>query len=134
MNEALRDWVTNVDTTFYIIGTVAGPHPYPVMVREFQSVIGQEAKQQMRALVGKDPDFAIACVGGGSNAIGLFFPYLNSQVNLVGVEAAGKGLATGQHAASLSAGQPGILHGNRTYVLQDAKGQIQGDPFDFCWA
>jgi tryptophan synthase beta chain len=118
--------VTNVDTTFYIIGTVAGPHPYPVMVREFQSVIGQEAKQQMRALVGKDPDFAIACVGGGSNAIGLFFPYLNSQVNLVGVEAAGKGLATGQHAASLSAGQPGILHGNRTYVLQDAKGQIQG--------
>ena len=126
MNEALRDWVTNVDTTFYIIGTVAGPHPYPVMVREFQSVIGQEAKQQMRALVGKDPDFAIACVGGGSNAIGLFFPYLNSQVNLVGVEAAGKGLATGQHAASLSAGQPGILHGNRTYVLQDAKGQIQG--------
>jgi len=126
MNEALRDWVTNVDTTFYIIGTVAGPHPYPLMVREFQSVIGQEAKEQMRALVGKDPDFAIACVGGGSNAIGLFFPYLDSQVHLVGVEAAGKGLETGQHAASLSAGQPGILHGNRTYVLQDAKGQIQG--------
>lgn len=125
MNEALRDWVTNVDNTFYIIGTVAGPHPYPLMVREFQAVIGQEAKNQMIDFIGKDPDFAIACVGGGSNAMGLFHPYLSSDVSLIGVEAAGEGIATGLHAASLSAGRPGILHGNRTYVLQDAKGQIQ---------
>ncbi len=125
MNEALRDWVTNVDNTFYIIGTVAGPHPYPFMVREFQAVIGQEAKNQMIDFIGKDPDFVIACVGGGSNAMGLFHPYLGSDVSLIGVEAAGEGIATGLHAASLSAGRPGILHGNRTYVLQDAKGQIQ---------
>jgi len=121
----MRDWVTNVENTFYIIGTVAGPHPYPMMVRDFQSVIGREAKTQMQAHVGRQPDVLIACVGGGSNAIGLFYPYLDdSQVRLVGVEAAGLGLASGKHAATLCAGKPGVLHGNRTYLLQDEAGQI----------
>ncbi|MBS0327459.1 MAG: tryptophan synthase subunit beta [Proteobacteria bacterium] len=125
LNEAMRDWVTNVDTTFYIIGTVAGPHPYPMMVRDFQSVIGRECLTQMPELAGRQPDMVIACVGGGSNAMGIFHPYLaHPGVELVGVEAAGEGLATGHHAASLCAGRPGILHGNRTYLLQDANGQI----------
>jgi tryptophan synthase beta chain len=125
LNEAMRDWVTNVDTTFYIIGTVAGPHPYPMLVRDFQSVIGRECLTQMPEAAGRDPDIVIACVGGGSNAMGIFHPYMpNSDVRLVGVEAAGEGLATGRHAASLVAGRPGVLHGNRTYLLQDANGQI----------
>jgi tryptophan synthase beta chain len=125
LNEAMRDWVTNVETTFYIIGTVAGPHPYPMMVRDFQSVIGRECLTQMPRAAGRDPDVVIACVGGGSNAMGIFYPYLSrSDVRLVGVEAAGDGLATGRHAASLCAGRPGVLHGNRTYLLQDANGQI----------
>jgi len=125
LNEAMRDWVTNVERTFYILGTVAGPHPYPMMVRDFQSVIGAECIVQMEELDGRQPDAAIACVGGGSNAMGLFFPYLsNTKVRLIGVEAAGEGLATGKHAASLCAGKPGVLHGNRTYLLQDANGQI----------
>jgi tryptophan synthase beta chain len=125
LNEAMRDWVTNVENTYYIIGTVAGPHPYPMMVRDFQSVIGREAKMQMQQHVGRQPDVLIACVGGGSNAIGLFHPYLdNNQVRLVGVEAAGLGLASGKHAATLCAGKPGVLHGNRTYLLQDEAGQI----------
>jgi len=125
LNEAMRDWVTNVERTFYILGTVAGPHPYPMMVRDFQSVIGAECIVQMEELDGRQPDAAIACVGGGSNAMGLFFPYLsNTKVRLIGVEAAGEGLATGRHAASLCAGKPGVLHGNRTYLLQDANGQI----------
>ncbi|HET7261622.1 MAG TPA: tryptophan synthase subunit beta [Casimicrobiaceae bacterium] len=125
LNEAMRDWVTNVDTTFYIIGTVAGPHPYPMMVRDFQSVIGRECLTQMPELAGRQPDVVIACVGGGSNAMGIFHSYLGQHdVELVGVEAAGAGLATGHHAASLCAGRPGILHGNRTYLLQDANGQI----------
>jgi tryptophan synthase beta chain len=125
LNEAMRDWVTNVERTFYIIGTVAGPHPYPMMVRDFQAVIGNECLEQMPALTGRHPDVVIACVGGGSNAMGIFYPYIGIDgVRLVGVEAAGEGLATGKHAASLCAGRPGVLHGNRTYLLQDANGQI----------
>ncbi|MFN2644719.1 MAG: tryptophan synthase subunit beta [Burkholderiales bacterium] len=125
LNEAMRDWVTNVDTTFYIIGTVAGPHPYPMMVRDFQAVIGEESIAQMQELAGRQPDAVIACVGGGSNAMGIFYPYLkHEKTRLVGVEAAGEGLETGKHAASLCAGKPGVLHGNRTYLLQDANGQI----------
>jgi len=125
LNEAMRDWVTNVDTTFYIIGTVAGPHPYPMLVRDFQSVIGRECLTQMPEAAGRDPDVVIACVGGGSNAMGIFHAYVpKPDVRLVGVEAAGEGLATGRHAASLVAGRPGVLHGNRTYLLQDANGQI----------
>jgi tryptophan synthase beta chain len=125
LNEAMRDWVTNVDSTFYIIGTVAGPHPYPMMVRDFQCVIGEECLVQMPELAGRQPDAVIACVGGGSNAMGIFYPYIKeSKVKLIGVEAAGEGLATGRHAASLCAGKPGVLHGNRTYLLQDANGQI----------
>jgi tryptophan synthase beta chain len=125
LNEAMRDWVTNVDRTFYIIGTVAGPHPYPMMVRDFQSVIGEECLEQMPAMAGRQPDAVIACVGGGSNAMGIFYPYIrHEKTRLVGVEAAGEGLASGKHAASLCAGKPGVLHGNRTYLLQDANGQI----------
>jgi tryptophan synthase beta chain len=125
LNEAMRDWVTNVESTFYIIGTVAGPHPYPMMVRDFQSVIGRECVTQMPQAAGRQPDAVIACVGGGSNAMGIFHPYIAHQgVRLIGVEAAGEGIATGRHAASLSAGRPGVLHGNRTYLLQDADGQI----------
>ena len=125
LNEAMRDWVTNVEDTFYIIGTVAGPHPYPMMVRDFQCVIGEECKVQMPELAGRQPDAIIACVGGGSNAIGIFHPYIKDEkVRLIGVEAAGEGLHTGKHAASLNAGKPGILHGNRTYLLQDKNGQI----------
>ena len=125
LNEAMRDWVTNVDNTFYIIGTVAGPHPYPMMVRDFQSVIGEECLTQMPELAGRQPDAVIACVGGGSNAMGIFYPYISHEkVRLIGVEAAGEGLSTGKHAASLCAGRPGVLHGNRTYLLQDANGQI----------
>lgn len=125
MNEAMRDWVTNVENTFYIIGTVAGPHPYPMMVRDFQSVIGREAKNQMMEGFGRQPDRLIACVGGGSNAIGLFYPYLDDpSVRMTGVEAAGDGIATGRHAAPLCAGRPGVLHGNRTYLMQDENGQI----------
>ncbi|MBK8064950.1 MAG: tryptophan synthase subunit beta [Betaproteobacteria bacterium] len=125
LNEAMRDWVTNVDDTFYIIGTVAGPHPYPMMVRDFNSVIGEECKWQVPEMVGRQPDAVIACVGGGSNAMGIFYPYIPVEgVRLIGVEAAGEGLATGKHAASLSAGRPGVLHGNRTYLLQDENGQI----------
>jgi tryptophan synthase beta chain len=125
LNEAMRDWVTNVENTFYIIGTVAGPHPYPMMVRDFQSVIGRESKVQMMELAGRQPDAILACVGGGSNAMGIFHPYLDENaVRLVGVEAAGHGLETGKHAATLTAGKPGVLHGNRTYLLQDDNGQI----------
>ncbi|HAD31262.1 MAG TPA: tryptophan synthase subunit beta, partial [Methylophaga sp.] len=125
LNEALRDWVTNVDDTFYIIGTVAGPHPYPAMVRDFQSVIGREARQQMINTTGKLPDTLVACIGGGSNAIGLFYPFIEDEsVAMIGVEGAGHGLQTGQHSAPLSAGTPGVLHGNRTYLIQDAAGQI----------
>ena len=125
LNEAMRDWVTNVDNTFYIIGTVAGPHPYPMMVRDFQAVIGHEAMVQMPALTGRQPDAIIACVGGGSNAMGIFYPYLGlEEVRLIGVEAAGLGLASGKHAAPLNAGTPGVLHGNRTYLMQDENGQI----------
>ena len=125
MNEAMRDWVTNVDDTFYIIGTVAGPHPYPLLVRDFQSVIGREARAQSLEQVGRLPDALVACVGGGSNAIGLFHPFLeDTDVAMYGVEAAGHGLETGQHAAPLSAGTPGVLHGNRTYLMQDEAGQI----------
>ncbi len=125
LNEAMRDWVTNVDTTFYIIGTVAGPHPYPAMVRDFQAVIGREAKAQILELEGRLPDALVACVGGGSNAIGLFHPFLDdAEVKLYGVEAAGRGLETGEHAAPLCAGRPGVLHGNRTYLMEDEHGQI----------
>jgi tryptophan synthase beta chain len=128
LNEALRDWVTNVENTFYIIGTVAGPHPYPTLVRDFQSVIGEECLEQMPKQIGRagaQPDAVIACVGGGSNAMGLFYPYIPHEgTRLIGVEAAGQGLASGKHAASLSAGSPGVLHGNRTYLLQDDNGQI----------
>jgi len=125
LNEALRDWVTNVENTFYIIGTVAGPHPYPTLVRDFQSVIGAECLVQMPEMIGRQPDAVIACVGGGSNAMGIFYPYIeHEQTRLIGVEAAGLGLATGRHAASISAGSPGVLHGNRTYLLQDDDGQI----------
>jgi len=125
LNEALRDWVTHVDDTFYIIGTVAGPHPYPAMVRDFQSVIGREAKQQVIRQAGRLPDALVACVGGGSNAIGLFYPFLeHEQVALYGVEAAGLGIETGKHSAPLCAGRPGVLHGNRTYLMEDDDGQI----------
>ncbi len=125
MNEALRDWVTNVDHTFYIIGTCAGPHPYPKIVRDFQSIIGREALQQCRDMTGRLPDALVACVGGGSNAIGLFHPFLReNSVQMYGVEAAGYGIASGRHAAPLNAGLPGILHGNRTYLMQDEDGQI----------
>jgi len=125
LNEAMRDWVTNVENTFYIIGTVAGPHPYPMMVRDFQSVIGLEAREQMPEMTGRQPDAVLACVGGGSNAIGIFHPYIEYEnVRLIGVEAAGYGLETGKHSATLCAGRSGVLHGNRTYLLQDDNGQI----------
>ena len=125
LNEAMRDWVTNVENTFYIIGTVAGPHPYPMMVRDFQRVIGDECKVQMPEMTGRQPDAVIACVGGGSNAMGIFYPYIEDKdVKLIGVEAAGDGIDTGRHAASLIGGSPGVLHGNRTYLLQDENGQI----------
>ncbi|SFO84790.1 tryptophan synthase subunit beta [Ralstonia sp. NFACC01] len=125
LNEAMRDWVTNVADTFYIIGTVAGPHPYPMMVRDFQAVIGEECKVQMPEMTGRQPDAVIACVGGGSNAMGIFYPYIDhADVKLIGVEAAGEGIETGRHAASLTGGSPGVLHGNRTYLLQDEDGQI----------
>ena len=125
MNEALRDWVTNVDSTYYLIGTVAGPHPYPEMVRDFQSIIGEEVREQITEAEGRMPDTLVACVGGGSNAIGLFYPFLDDpEISMIGVEAAGHGIESGQHAASLSAGSPGVLHGNRTYLLQDEHGQI----------
>ncbi len=125
LNEALRDWVTNVDNTFYIIGTVAGPHPYPAMVRDFQAIIGREAKQQCIEATGRLPDALVACVGGGSNAIGLFYPFIEDEsVKLIGVEAAGDGVATGRHSAPLCAGRPGVLHGNRTYLMADDDGEI----------
>jgi tryptophan synthase beta chain len=125
LNEAMRDWVTNIDTTYYIIGTVAGPHPYPMMVRDFNSVVGKECLWQMPELVGRQPDMIVACVGGGSNAMGIFYDYIGIPgVSLVGVEAAGEGIETGRHAATLSAGTPGVLHGNRTYLMQDENGQI----------
>ncbi|QWD27504.1 tryptophan synthase subunit beta [Polynucleobacter paneuropaeus] len=125
LNEAMRDWVTNVEDTFYIIGTVAGPHPYPMIVRDFQSVIGEECKVQMPDLTGRQPDYVLACVGGGSNAMGIFYPYIDyPAVKLIGVEAAGHGLMSGLHSAALCAGKPGVLHGNRTYLLQDENGQI----------
>jgi len=127
MNEALRDWVTNVEDTYYLIGTVAGPHPYPEMVRDFQSVIGDEVRRQLSDLEGKGrlPDTLVACIGGGSNAMGLFYPFLDDEeVTMIGVEAGGEGIGTGRHAASLNAGRPGVLHGNRTYLLQDSDGQI----------
>ena len=126
LNEAMRDWVTNVSNTFYIIGTVAGPHPYPMMVRDFQSVIGRECLEQMQEMFGRQPDAVIACVGGGSNAMGIFYSYIpDAAVKLIGVEAGGHGLASGMHAASLVTGRPGVLHGNRTYLLQDEHGQIR---------
>jgi tryptophan synthase beta chain len=125
LNEAMRDWVTNVENTFYIIGTVAGPHPYPMMVRDFQSVIGREAREQVPEMTGKQPDAVLACVGGGSNAIGIFHAFIpDEKVRLIGVEAAGHGLETGKHSATLCAGRSGVLHGNRTYLLQDDNGQI----------
>ena len=127
LNEALRDWVANVDDTFYIIGTVAGPHPYPKLVRDFQAIIGREAKQQMMTMTGALPDALVACIGGGSNAIGLFHPFISdASVKMFGVEGAGYGIETGQHSAALCAGSPGVLHGNRTYLLQDDDGQITG--------
>ncbi|HLL26283.1 MAG TPA: tryptophan synthase subunit beta [Xanthobacteraceae bacterium] len=126
MNEALRDWVTNVENTFYCIGTVAGPHPYPAMVRDFQSVIGQETREQLAAAEGRLPDSLVACIGGGSNAMGLFHPFLDEPaIEMYGVEAAGHGLASGKHAASIAGGRPGVLHGNRTYLLMDDDGQIK---------
>ena len=126
MNDAMRDWVANVESTYYLIGTVAGPHPYPMMVRDFQSVIGEESKVQMMLAEGRLPDIAVACIGGGSNAMGLFHPYLDdTAVRLIGVEAGGHGVDTDQHAASLTGGRPGVLHGNRTYLLQNDDGQIQ---------
>jgi tryptophan synthase beta chain len=126
LNEAMRDWVTHVENTFYIIGTVAGPHPYPMMVRDFNSVVGKECIEQMPQIAGRQPDYVLACVGGGSNAMGIFYDYIpNERVRLVGVEAAGDGLHTARHAASLQCGVPGVLHGNRTYLLQDDNGQIQ---------
>jgi len=125
LNEAMRDWVTNVEDTFYIIGTAAGPHPYPMMVRDFQCVIGRECREQMQDMIGRQPDAVLACVGGGSNAIGIFHPYIEVEgVRLIGVEAAGHGLESGKHAATLAGGKPGVLHGNRTYLLQDEHGQI----------
>nr|MBP7900880.1 tryptophan synthase subunit beta [Gammaproteobacteria bacterium] len=127
LNEAMRDWVTNVENTYYIIGTVAGPHPYPMLVRDFQSVIGRETKQQSLAQLGRLPDAIVACVGGGSNAMGLFYDFLNDDgVAIYGVEAGGDGIDTGRHAAPLCAGRPGVLHGNRTYLMQDENGQISG--------
>jgi tryptophan synthase beta chain len=126
MNEALRDWVTNVDATFYCIGTVAGPHPYPAMVRDFQSIIGHETRAQMQAAEGRAPDSLIACIGGGSNAMGLFYPFLDDRaIEIYGVEAAGLGLESGRHAASIAGGRPGVLHGNRTYLLMNDDGQIE---------
>jgi tryptophan synthase beta chain len=124
LNEAMRDWVARVEETFYIIGTVAGPHPYPMMVRDFQAIIGREAIAQMQEEYGRQPDVLIACVGGGSNAIGLFHPYLDTDVRMVGVEAAGLGVESGRHAATLTQGRPGVLHGNRTYLIQDENGQV----------
>ncbi|WP_295999899.1 tryptophan synthase subunit beta [Rugamonas sp.] len=125
LNEAMRDWVTNIENTFYIIGTVAGPHPYPMLVRDFQSVIGEECLVQMPEMTGRQPDYVVACIGGGSNAMGIFYPYIDQKdVRLIGVEAAGEGLDTERHAASLTRGYPGVLHGNRTYLLQDENGQI----------
>ena len=124
-SEALRDWVANVRDTFYIIGSVVGPHPYPEMVREFQSVIGRETREQLAAIEGRRPDILLACVGGGSNAIGLFHPFLNDPVRMVGVEAAGLGISTGKHAATLTEGTPGVLHGSLSYLLQDEHGQVQ---------
>ena len=126
MNEALRDWVASVETTYYLIGSVAGPHPYPAMVRDFQEVIGNEVRQQCMEIEGRRPDTLVACVGGGSNAMGLFYPFLDeADVRLVGVEAAGRGIETGEHAATLTQGRPGVLHGSRSYLLQDAEGQVQ---------
>jgi len=126
LNEALRDWVSNVDDTFYIIGTVAGPHPYPAMVRDFQAIIGRETREQCLEQEGRLPDALVACVGGGSNAIGLFYPFINDEhVRIIGVEAGGEGLVTGRHSASLTTGSPGVLHGNRTYLMQDEFGQIE---------
>jgi tryptophan synthase beta chain len=126
MNEALRDWVTNVTDTFYCIGTVAGPHPYPAMVRDFQSIIGRETREQMQQAEGRLPDSLIACIGGGSNAMGLFHPFLDERaIEIFGVEAAGHGLASGKHAASIAGGRPGVLHGNRTYLLMNDDGQIE---------
>jgi tryptophan synthase beta chain len=125
MNEAMRDWVTNVDSTYYVIGTVAGPHPYPQLVRDFQSIIGREARRQIQEQAGRLPDALVACVGGGSNAMGLFYPFLNDQdVKMYGVEAAGYGIETGKHSAPLNAGHVGVLHGNRTYLMSDEQGQI----------
>jgi tryptophan synthase beta chain len=125
MNEALRDWVATCETTFYCIGTVAGPHPYPTMVRDFQCVIGNEVRKQIMEMEGRLPDTLVACIGGGSNAMGLFHPFLDDKgVRVIGVEAGGKGVETGEHAASLTGGRPGVLHGNRTYLLQDKEGQI----------
>ncbi|HEX8828647.1 MAG TPA: tryptophan synthase subunit beta, partial [Xanthobacteraceae bacterium] len=125
MNEALRDWVTNVESTFYCIGTIAGPHPYPMMVRDFQSIIGRETREQMQAAEGRLPDSLIACIGGGSNAMGLFHPFLDDkEIEIYGVEAAGHGVDTGMHAASIAGGRPGVLHGNRTYLLMNDDGQI----------
>ncbi|TFW18320.1 tryptophan synthase subunit beta [Duganella callida] len=125
LNEAMRDWVTNIENTFYIIGTVAGPHPYPMLVRDFQSVIGEECLVQMPEMTGRQPDYVLACIGGGSNAMGIFYPYIDQkEVKLIGVEAAGEGLDGDKHAASLTKGYPGVLHGNRTYLLQDENGQI----------
>jgi tryptophan synthase beta chain len=125
MNEALRDWVATCETTFYCIGTVAGPHPYPAMVRDFQCVIGNEVRKQIVEMEGRLPDTLVACIGGGSNAMGLFHPFLDDKsVRIIGVEAGGKGVETGEHAASLTGGRPGVLHGNRTYLLQDKEGQI----------
>jgi tryptophan synthase beta chain len=125
LNEAMRDWVTNVESTFYIIGTVAGPHPYPMMVRDFNAVVGRELRTQMPEEIGRQPDAIIACVGGGSNAMGAFYPYIEDKsVRLIGVEAAGSGISSGKHAAPLCAGKPGVLHGNRTYLMQDENGQI----------
>ncbi|QGZ39092.1 tryptophan synthase beta chain [Pseudoduganella flava] len=125
LNEAMRDWVTNIENTFYIIGTVAGPHPYPMLVRDFQSVIGEECLVQMPEMAGRQPDYVLACIGGGSNAMGIFYPYIDQkETQLIGVEAAGEGLDTGKHAASLTKGYPGVLHGNRTYLLQSDDGQI----------
>src|SRR5471032_420937 len=125
LNEAMRDWVTNIHNTYYIIGTVAGPHPYPMMVHDFQSVIGEECLVQMPEMTGRQPDYVLACIGGGSNAMGIFYPYIDQKdVKLIGVEAAGEGLDTDKHAASLTKGYPGVLHGNRTYLLQDENGQI----------
>jgi len=125
LNEAMRDWVTNVENTFYIIGTVAGPHPYPMMVRDFNSVVGRELRTQMPEAIGRQPDAILACVGGGSNAMGVFYPYIEDKsVRLIGVEAGGLGLTSGKHAATLCTGKPGVLHGNRTYLIQDENGQI----------